>query len=138
MLPTNIGHCWEFLRNVLKDIWKYWVDCEFLCCQIILGILYMFEKNSFLLNNLGIYKILMLKKVWEFFFPRCLKKFRQFWNLRLTWKIIKIDFFFHFCPKILGTLEKPWFWKELSVLGISVLPNIFSHLIEVEKKSFLP
>jgi hypothetical protein len=39
----------------------------------ILGILYTFEKNSFLLNSLGIYKILMLKKIWEKFFPRCLK-----------------------------------------------------------------
>jgi hypothetical protein len=71
----------------------------------------MFERNSFLLRNL---RTLMLK-IQEKCFPGCLKNFGQFWNFRLTRKIINVELL----PINFGTLEKPdsrkrWaFWEFL-------------------------
>jgi hypothetical protein len=55
---------------------------SFLCCLIILGILYRLKKISFLLKNLGTQKIPMLEKVWSKIFRVCSKTFRailEFW-----------------------------------------------------------
>ncbi len=89
----NLGHSGEFLTDIFQDIWekklcKFW---EFCSAWKLLGRLYMLKKNSLLLKNLGTWKIPMLEKIWENFFPGCLKKFMQFWKLRLAMKIIKVE-----------------------------------------------
>jgi hypothetical protein len=49
----------------------------------------------------------MLEKIWENFFPGCLKKFMQFWKLRLAMKIIKVENKIISAQKVWALWENP-------------------------------
>ncbi len=53
-------------------------------------------------------------------------------------KVIKVEFFFSFLPRKIGHSRKIMVLKKFGHFEICIMPDNYVHLINVEKKSFMP
>jgi hypothetical protein len=73
----------------------------------------------------------VLENIWENFFPGCLKKFMQFWKLRLPMKIIKVENKINSGQKVWARWENPdsqSFWASLKFLYCPIISGTFKRL----------
>ncbi len=108
MLPKYFGHSKKFLRYVFQDAWKYFASFKnFMLTINLRPDIYMLNKFHFCSKIRNLTNLDAWKDLGENISTMLRKHLRQFWKFYATLEKYKVwIYFFHFCPKLLGTLGK--------------------------------